>query len=196
MGSEMCIRDRDEAAVLACSAYVDLNPVRAAIAETPEESDFTSVQDRIESVKASVKATKATRKKPNRVQQRKLRESLRDSFLSPVEIAERKPGALPSKLATRASDKGFLPVSLKTYLELVDWTGRQIVRGKRGRIPDSCKPILQRLGVDRNVWCDLVRDFGKLFHRVAGKQEAVSRSTAGSDVGYRRSSGGPALLSG
>ena len=29
----------DEAAVLARAAYVDLNPVRAAIAETPEESD-------------------------------------------------------------------------------------------------------------------------------------------------------------
>ncbi|QDU95896.1 transposase [Lignipirellula cremea] len=38
----------DEAAVLACAAYVDLNPIRAAIAETLEESDFTSVQQRIE----------------------------------------------------------------------------------------------------------------------------------------------------
>jgi len=31
----------DESAVLACLAYVDLNPVRAAIAETPEDSDYT-----------------------------------------------------------------------------------------------------------------------------------------------------------
>jgi len=38
----------DEAALLACSAYVDLNPVRAGIVETPEESDYTSAQDRIE----------------------------------------------------------------------------------------------------------------------------------------------------
>ena len=30
----------DEAAILACSAYVDLNPVRAGIAETPETIDF------------------------------------------------------------------------------------------------------------------------------------------------------------
>ncbi|WP_444912597.1 transposase [Microbulbifer sp. PAAF003] len=37
----------DECALAACLAYVDLNPVRAAIAETPEASDHTSIQQRI-----------------------------------------------------------------------------------------------------------------------------------------------------
>ncbi|MGR6500915.1 transposase [Shewanella sp. Koi 1] len=37
----------DEAAVLACMAYVDLNPIRAQLAETPEQSDHTSIQLRI-----------------------------------------------------------------------------------------------------------------------------------------------------
>jgi hypothetical protein len=38
----------DEAALAACMAYVDLNPVRAQMAETPETSDYTSIKKRIE----------------------------------------------------------------------------------------------------------------------------------------------------
>lgn len=37
----------DERAVLSCMAYVDLNPLRAAMAATPETSDYTSIQERI-----------------------------------------------------------------------------------------------------------------------------------------------------
>lgn len=37
----------DEAALLSCMVYVDLNPVRAGMAESLEDSDFTSIQQRI-----------------------------------------------------------------------------------------------------------------------------------------------------
>ena len=40
------VRLLDETAILACAAYVDLDPIRAALAETIEESDFTSAQKR------------------------------------------------------------------------------------------------------------------------------------------------------
>ncbi len=36
-----------ERALLTCMAYVDLNPIRAAMVATPEASDYTSIQERI-----------------------------------------------------------------------------------------------------------------------------------------------------
>jgi hypothetical protein len=44
----------DEHALLAAMAYVDLNPIRAAMAETPEQSDHTSVQQRIRDISDTV----------------------------------------------------------------------------------------------------------------------------------------------
>ena len=45
---------QNDAAILACLQYVDLNPLRAGIARTIEDSDFTSVQDRIRDLQYAV----------------------------------------------------------------------------------------------------------------------------------------------
>ena len=46
------VRLLDETAILACAAYVDLNPIRAALAGTIEGSDFTSARKRAEGLVA------------------------------------------------------------------------------------------------------------------------------------------------
>ena len=147
---------------------------------------------------AKVQAKDLGQSKPkSKSKRRSVAARLRDRFLAPVHLNERtKPGPMASELKSRASDKGFLSIKSPDYLELVDWTGRQIRGGKRGRIPDKCKPILERLGLSRSVWCDLVRDFGRLFGRVAGRPESLRASAELSGVGQRRSSGGAGLLGG
>ena len=46
----------DEAGLLTAMAYVDLNPIRAGIAATPESSEFTSIETRLRAIAASMRA--------------------------------------------------------------------------------------------------------------------------------------------
>ena len=84
-------------------------------------------------------------------------------------------------------------MSLVEYLELLDWTGRQLRRDKRGSIPSHLAPILVRLGVDSEGWCDLVKKFGKLFKRAAGKADSLAREATRRGVGYLHGPGAQML---
>ena len=47
----------DEQAILSCMLYVELNPIRAAMADTPKACDYTSAQQRIREMKAGAPAS-------------------------------------------------------------------------------------------------------------------------------------------
>ena len=163
----------DEAAELACMAYVDLNPIRAKIAETPEKSEFTSVKDRIDAKVAKDKIKKFSKEqdadKPLTVPQLEAiaevqKTSEADQWLNPIGIRHYK---------SKDPRKGFLSIKLDEYLSLIDWTGRSIRSGKRGKIPNHLKPILTRLNIDVDNWVNTVKSFGRTFYRVAGKIENI-----------------------
>ena len=111
----------DEGALLACMAYVDLNPVRAGIAPTPEQSSFTSIQLRI---KAAIKGEQPTDLLPftGNEQQEKasgISFSLKD-YLTLVDetgrvIREDKRGAIDAKTAQILSR---LHISDESWLKL------------------------------------------------------------------------------
>lgn len=166
----------DEASLLACAAYIDLNPVRAALAETLEQSDFTGAQDRLDDLRR-----RAERLAPESTPAwERTAAGPRSGWMSPLEIDERTDptGPDPSSSGRRASDKGILPVPLETYLQLLDWTGRQLRADKRGAIPEHLAPILDRLGLSPDNWCELVARFGKIFKRAAGTPESLAAEAA------------------
>jgi len=91
--------------------------------------------------------------------------------MSPIEIDEQHDAVGPclEDSGRRASSKGFLAVSLASYLELLGWTGRQLQQDKVGKIPEHLAPILSRIGLDPPGWCDVMRKFGRVFKRAAGR---------------------------
>ncbi len=58
--------------------------------------------------------------------------------------------------------------SLDDYLQLADWTGRAIVAGKHGSIPEDLPPILTRLRVNPEQWVGTVKQFHTRYPRMAG----------------------------
>ena len=167
----------DEASVLACAAYVDLNPIRAAMAESLETSLFTGAKDRIDDLRKRANRTLVSDHDWERSQPCPY-----SGWMSPIGIDEAADpiGSDTSETGRRASEKGFLSISLCAYLELLDWTGRQLRSDKRGAIPSHLAPILRRLGLDSACWCDLVSKFGRYFKRAVGtaehlKEEATRR---------------------
>jgi hypothetical protein len=66
-----------------------------------------------------------------------------------------------------------LPFRLTDYLELVDWTGRQIREDKRGAIPDNIPPLLQRLQIDPHHWQYLSHNFESPFKGIVGSAHKV-----------------------
>lgn len=61
-----------------------------------------------------------------------------------------------------------MTLSLKDYLQLVDWTGRMIVEGKRGSIPNHLPSVLLRLKVNPENWVTTIKYFNRHFPRMAG----------------------------
>ncbi|MBA3939187.1 MAG: hypothetical protein H0X38_17200 [Planctomycetes bacterium] len=66
------------------------------------------------------------------------------------------------------------PISLDTYLDLVDQTGRIVRSGKRGAIPAHLAPILERLEIDAEAWIDIMMHGGRFLGTAIGS--AVARA--------------------
>jgi hypothetical protein len=174
------VRLLDEAAILACAAYVDLNPIRAALAESIETSPYTSAQQRALELQRHTSSSQTIGSGTVHAQHTAQSSPLRAiaQSLSPVCLSEDGSGIGPCvhKGGLRASDKGFLRLSTAAYLELLDWTARQLRSDKRGATPASAAPLFERLGIDERSWCELTKNFGRLFNSVAGKPTVIDNT--------------------
>ena len=134
-----------EHALLSCMAYVDLNPIRAKMADTPESSDYTSVKERIE-------------------QRFNLAEAIRGQPLAnPFELPLSPLAQFEDSISLH--DQQGILYSLSDYLQLIDATGRIVRKNKRGFIHADLPPILQRLGIPTSEWLMNSQHFEQFFRQ-------------------------------
>jgi len=134
-------------------AYIDLNLVRAKMATTPEESDYTSIKERI---RPSFNLESASKEQI----------SEQNLFRFAIDL---KPMAKFEGDEKTSTNKVY---SLTDYFELVDYTGRIIRPDKRGSIPITLPPILNRIDIDLSIWLKNSTEFESVYHAKFGKRKS------------------------
>ena len=78
-----------------------------------------------------------------------------------------------------------IPYSYHDYLHLVDWTGRVLREDKRGAIDNNLPPILVRLGIDPQYWCEAMQPKANhSFSRALGCQDKLRAYAAKLEISW------------
>ncbi len=142
----------DEAAVIACLAYVDLNPVRAGQARSLKECEYTSLHERT--------AISSARNK-RRGERRPSRSRYESNGLAPLSSGE--------------SDPGFIGLSLEDYTRLVDASVQAIRRRQAAALPEMAAQTLCRLPLDSEACCRAIRKKGRMIGTAIGLAAQLAR---------------------
>jgi hypothetical protein len=170
-------------------SYVDLNPIRANLAASLEESDFTSIQQRLGLPAAASSATEATEsteagdseppagdRPAPRGEEDEAKESQGESSpWRPELVVFSAPGV-------SNEEEDALPLTLGDYVELLEATGAA-VRGPRTDpvLPDGSVRTLQRVGINSENWLQAVRDYQRRFFSMVGSVHAIDVYCARTD---------------
>ena len=154
----------DEESLLAVSAYIDLNPVAAGIAEVPEASEHTSIKERVDHVKSQGRTEDLKAARNGSGAGSNASAGLEDShWLCPIE----------DRRGLDSTREGMLDgFSLGSYVLLVDYTGRLFREGKAA-ISREVAEIFERLGSSAETWQARLEKLTK--GRLLGRFFAASR---------------------
>ena len=193
--------------------YVDLNPIRAAMAETIEQSIHTSAYDRVKGEKGQkidsaafdlvpadpeqaaeeIRTTSVEQLRKTKQAKRRSptgRRIRRDDWLAPLSMRSKTADdPESSKSGVRASDKGFLHVRLSEYVRLLRWTAKQRDTSERRDVPKPLQDLLTRLGIDLAMWRDLVWNFQRYFGKSSCIGSPDSMSQHAKSAGHQFTSG-------
>lgn len=157
----------DEQALLAAMAYVDLNPIRAGMAETPEESAHTSLHARLAEMQGHAFQPTAA---PSVAADRCSTAGNAQPWmgLQPEAALAALPEAPLMPFDSTGRFEQAIPFGLEEYMALVDTLGRAVHPQKRGSIPPHTPPLLARLGMNAEAFITAADHFFQAFAHAVG----------------------------
>lgn len=162
----------DDKAILTAMTYVDLNPVRSLMAETPEASEFTSIYERIQAAKNNQCSDGSENVDAGLTDRMKLSNDLPLAPLMPFDASGGEPWAIP--------------FALQDYFELIDWSGRVFHPDKRGVLDENIPPILKRIGLEPSQFIQCAGDFMHVFGLTVGSPPLMAACCARRQVKFLR----------
>jgi len=169
----------DEAALLTCMAYVDLNPVRAGSAQTLEGASYTSIRARLEEAAAALDAQAQQGEESNAPRRRRATgQAARDASELGARVRKR---MVPSGLAPfadqvprSAAELGAIPMNFVDYVALLEATGRCARRdGSQGVLDSKATSLLSRLQLDAEHWTRTMASRGLTTRGVLGSVDRL-----------------------
>ncbi len=141
----------DESALMTVMAYVDLNPVRAAIAEDLASSDFTSVQCRLQGRYDKVQEVVVDKNPSN--EEVKIDDDLKGNNKAMNQFLERLKGLPFSRLMPfySAGSSLTVPFEYNDYIEFVDYMGRAVHPNKSGFICSDVPSVMEKFKLDDSI---------------------------------------------
>lgn len=178
--------------LLGCCLYVDLNAVKAGLAQCIQDYDYTSAKIRLEKIKATQQATEdqqgsgagqivqldplaevSVAQAPEEPSKPKAKDSphspkpvLRISqgeFLSLMKLDQLSSNPQLHTRGFRCSDKGFLDYSVREYLEVLEWCIRNKITEPEAQMPAEVPACLSKHPLGPEMVVRQAREFGRMY---------------------------------
>jgi putative transposase len=154
----------DEDSVFSAMAYVDVNPIRAKLAETLDHSTNTSIRKRLNALKE----------------------------VDPLNVQAALDASITS-LSKKIKSKR-LSMTLKNYIELVEWTGKAIHYPNKHTMPSHIQFSLQQLNLQQTHWLKQIEHYGKSYCHFVGPIELIKEKAKQLNLKWKKGNKAARLL--